>query len=405
MAERNPLLTDFLVIGGGIVGLNVARALRKRFSNASVTVLEKEEECGRHASGRNSGVLHAGFYYPPDSLKAKFTRDGNQRWTEYCQEKRLPIRKCGKLVVAQNAAEVSTLRTLWERGKANGVPVELVSAADARKIEPRAITHEQALHSPSTSVVDPDALMRSVREDAAAEGVVIRTGVSYLGRKGGTILTSQGPVQAGYTVNAAGLYADKIARDFGFSQDYRILPFKGLYLYSEEPVGSFRTHVYPVPDARYPFLGVHVTVTVDGRAKIGPTAVPALWREQYEGWENFQWSELCEILWRQSGLLLFSGFDFKRLAWEELQKIRRPHLVAQAARLAEGVRPEQYRRWGKPGVRAQLVHLKKRKLEMDFILEYDRNSLHILNAVSPGLTCAIPFAEHVCGTIAGLSHF
>lgn len=386
---------DFLVVGGGVVGLSIARELRRRRRDASVVLLDKEEGPARHASGRNSGVLHAGFYYTADSLKARFTRAGNLAWTGYCRERRLPLRACGKLVVASRPEELPVLDELLRRGRANGVPVSEVDEKTAREIEPRARTLGRALHSPTTSVVDPAACVEALAADAAAEGVDLRWGCAYLGRSGKAVRTSRGELEAGYLINAAGLYADRVARDFGFSRRYRILPFKGLYLYSDEPAGAFRAHVYPVPDIRNPFLGVHVTVTVDGRAKIGPTAIPALWRENYGGLEGFSASELAEILARQAGLLLGADFDFRRLAWEEARKNSRRVMVSLAARLASGVEPSRYRRWGRPGIRAQLMDVEKRSLVMDFLLEGDGGSLHVLNAVSPGFTCAFPFAAHV----------
>ncbi|NIP72585.1 MAG: FAD-dependent oxidoreductase, partial [Gammaproteobacteria bacterium] len=216
------------------------------------------------------------------------------------------------------------------------------------------------------------------------------------GRNGSGVRTSAGVFEAGYVVNAAGLYADRIARDFGFSEHYRILPFKGLYLYSDEPPGAIRTNIYPVPDLRNPFLGVHFTVTADGHAKIGPTAIPAFWREQYTGFANFSLGELVDILVRQAGLFFGSSFDFKSLAVEELRKYVRSHLVKLAGALMEDVRPAHYKRWGKPGIRAQLLDVKQRKLEMDFVFEHDDRSMHVLNAVSPGFTCSLPFAHHLC---------
>jgi len=387
---------DFLVIGGGIVGVSIARALKSRFGGASVAVIEKESACGLHASGRNSGVIHAGFYYSADSLKAKFTREGNRTLIEYCEAREIPVNRCGKLVVAQSAADLPMLDELVRRGTANGVPVQALSAEEARSIEPRVKTFERALFSPNTATADPRLVMQSLEADAVKEGVRIQHDAGYLRRAGGgKIVTAGGEFDPGYIVNAAGLYSDKIARDFGFSERYRILPFKGIYLYSEEPPGSFRTHIYPVPDLRNPFLGVHFTVTVDGRAKIGPTAIPAFWREQYRAFDNFRFGEFVEVLVREAGLMLSSNFDFKQLALEELKKYSKPYLVALAGRLAEGVRAGDYRRWGAPGIRAQLLDIKSRKLEMDFILEGDGRSMHVLNAVSPGWTCAMPFATYV----------
>lgn len=390
---------DFLVIGGGILGLAVARELKRRHPNARIVVIEKEIECGAHASGRNSGVLHAGFYYTAESLKARFTRIGNERLTRYCESKRLAIRKCGKLVVAQDASDLPQLDELLRRGKLNGVRLESVSADEARKIEPRVKTFERALYSPATSSVDPLAVTLAMKEDALAEGVEVHVRTAYLGRRGTAVRTTQGEYDAGFVLNAAGLYADRVALDFGFSQGYRILPFKGLYLYSEEPAGAFRTNIYPVPDLRNPFLGVHFTIRVDGKAKIGPTATPAFWREQYDGLGGFRARECAEILFREAGLFFSAGFDFRRLAVEEMLKMSRSRMVALASRLAEGVRASDYVHWGKPGIRAQLVDVRKKKLEMDFVLEGDAFSLHILNAVSPGFTCALPFAEYVCDQV------
>jgi L-2-hydroxyglutarate oxidase LhgO len=393
---------DFLVIGGGVVGLSIARELKRRRPDSSVSLLDKEDGPSRHGSGRNSGVLHAGFYYAADSLKARFTRAGNLAWTEYCRERDLPLRVCGKLVVASSEGDLPVLDELLRRGRANGVPVQEVDEKTAREIEPRARTLGRALHSPSTAVVDPAACMAALAEDAGREGIELRWREAYAGRDGRAVRTSKGRLEAGFVVNAAGLYADRVARDFGFSERYRILPFKGLYLYSDEPAGSFRTHVYPVPDIRNPFLGVHFTVTVDGRVKIGPTAIPALWRENYGGLSGFSAVELAEIALRQAGLFFGAGFDFRRLAWEEIRKNSRRVMTGLASRLASGVDPRLYRRWGKPGIRAQLIDIETKKLVMDFLMEGDRKSLHVLNAVSPGFTCAFPFAAHVVDRVDAL---
>jgi L-2-hydroxyglutarate oxidase LhgO len=213
------------------------------------------------------------------------------------------------------------------------------------------------------------------------------------------VRTTSGDLEAGFVVNAAGLYADRLAKTAGFAAGYRILPFKGLYLYSSEPAGAFRTNLYPVPDLGYPFLGVHVTVTVDGHAKIGPTAIPCLWREQYDWRHGFHLGELAVIAADMTRLALGAGFDFRSLALEEMRKYHRPTLVARAAALADGIRVSDYTRWGRPGIRAQLVDVRKRTLVQDFVLESDARSLHVLNAVSPGFTCALPFAAHVCDEV------
>ena len=395
--------SDFLVIGGGIIGLNIARQLKRLYPDLTVTVIEKEPQCGTHASGRNSGVLHAGFYYTPDSLKAKFTRVGNLRLSEYCESKNIPVNKCGKLVVTKSQADFTGLEELVRRARANAIPVQEVTEQEAKALEPRVKTFERALYSPTTSTVDPRLVLQQMATDAQREGVRIHCGVHYVSRKAKKIYTSKEPYLAGYVVNAAGLFADVIARDYGFSQEYKILPFKGLYLYSNEAAGSIRTNIYPVPDLGNPFLGVHVTVTADGKAKIGPTAIPVFWREHYGGLANFNLGEFFDLFVRQVHLLISSEFDFKRLAVQEIQKYSRKHLVSLIADLLDGVHPSQFQSWGVPGIRAQLVHVKTRKLEMDFVLEGDDRSMHILNAISPGFTCALPFAEYVCEEIQRVS--
>jgi len=389
------ITSDFLIVGGGIIGINIARELKKAFSDSRVILIEKESSCGLHASGRNSGVLHAGFYYSPDSLKASFTCFGNRMLTEYCDNKKIPINRCGKLVVAKDLSEHSALDELLRRGKTNGVKLENISEKEALSIEPRVKTCERAIFSPATSTVNPNQLMQSMTRDALHAGVEIHCGVVFLGKTSNGILTSSGVYQAGYIVNAAGLYADRIAREFGFSERYRILPFKGLYLYSSEPPGSMRTNIYPVPDLRNPFLGVHFTVTADGKAKIGPTAIPAFWRENYRGLENFVFSEFVEISMRELRLLVSSGFDFMRLAVDEVRKYCRTRMISLASSLARNVTKENYKTWGKSGIRAQLLDIRKQELEMDFVFEGDDRSMHILNAVSPAFTCSIPFSEYI----------
>jgi L-2-hydroxyglutarate oxidase LhgO len=393
------VLSDFLIIGGGIIGINIARELKRLFRDATVILVEKEAECGLHASGRNSGVLHAGFYYSPDSLKAKFTRLGNRYLTRYCESKNIPINKCGKLVVAKDSNDHAFLDELLKRGASNGIELQVVNEKEAKEIEPRVKTCERAIFSPTTATVDPISVVAAMKRDAVDEGVHVQCGVRYIKKQKSSVQTSSGVYEAGYVINAAGLYADKIARDFGFSEQYRILPFKGLYLYSDEPPGAIRTNVYPVPNLNNPFLGVHFTVTATGRVKIGPTAIPALWRENYEGIDNFQLAEFTEILVRSCGLMALSNFDFKRLALQEVIKYSRRRMVALASALMDGVRREDYLRWGRPGIRAQLVDIKERRLEMDFVIQGDHRSMHILNAVSPAFTCSYPFSQYVCQQI------
>ncbi len=391
----SPSHPDILVVGGGIVGLAVARAARSRWPDAAVTLLEKEDEVGLHGSGRNSGVLHAGFYYSADSLKARFSRDGTRAWTELCLERGLAINRCGKLVVAQGPEELEGLAELKRRGDRNGVALKEVTAEEAREIDPAVKTFQRALFSPTTASVDPAEVTRALASDARDAGVRMVFGARATGRKGRALATSKGTFEAGYLINAAGLYADKLAQAYGFGEDLDILPFKGIYLYGDPEVKRPRVHIYPVPKLSRPWLGVHYTIDVKGQVKIGPTAIPAFWRENYRGFENFNLREALSILGIEAGLFLRNDFEFREIAAEEMKKYLRSVLVKQGALLVDGTPMGSFRTWGKPGIRAQLFHKKERKMLMDFLLEGDGESLHILNAVSPAFTCALPFADFV----------
>ena len=188
---------DFLVIGGGVIGLSIARELRRRQQAARVVVIEKEPSCGAHSSGRNSGVLHAGFYYSPDTLKAKFTRLGNERLTAYCEQKGIALNRCGKLVVAKGPEDLPSLDELLRRGRANGIDLDELSEADAKRIEPRVKTHERALFSPRTSTVNPLHVVEAMQADAQSEGVEIRLGVAYMDRQTAGVRTTAGTIGAG----------------------------------------------------------------------------------------------------------------------------------------------------------------------------------------------------------------
>ena len=388
--------TDFLVIGGGVIGVNLALQAKRLYPDASVTLLEKEADCGQHASGRNSGVLHAGFYYTADTLKASLTKNGCRLLTDYCIEHGLGINRCGKIVLAKNDEELPVLDELLKRAQNNDVELIEVTEAEAREIEPRVRFHKRALYSPSTASVNPREVMQEFVSDAKNAGIHLLTNAKYLSSKEGVVSTTQGKIDAGYVINAAGLYADNIAKQFGFAEHYHILPFKGLYLYANNKlVPPLRTNIYPVPDLRNPFLGVHHTITSDGHTKIGPTAIPCFWREHYHGLQNFNMAEFWDVITREAELFIRNDFGFRKLALEEMQKIYRPKIVKLASELVLGVKQEHYTQWGTPGIRAQLLDTRNRKLEMDFKVEGDNRSFHVLNAVSPAFTCSISFSEYV----------
>ncbi len=390
---------EFVIIGAGIIGLSVALEIRKKRPGSKILIIEKEESVGCHASGRNSGVLHAGFYYTADSLKAKFTRLGNEYLKAYCSKKNIRINHCGKLVVTKDEADLNSLNELFLRAEKNKVVFQEYSLSQAQKIEPRVLTYKKAGWSPNTSVVNPNEVLKSLVADVEASGISIKYNVQYKAFDGKSILTSSGPVQSDFYINTAGLYADKIAKDFGFSQNFTILPFKGLYLSCTSKNKKLNTNIYPVPNLNNPFLGVHHTITIDGSSKIGPTAIPAFWREHYDGLQRFNLSEFASITKEEMRLFFNSDPTFRTLAFEEIKKYSKKKLVREAALQASGVDLKDYQVWCKPGIRAQLLNVKTKKLEMDFKIEGDSKSLHVLNAVSPAFTCSQPFSEYICELI------
>jgi L-2-hydroxyglutarate oxidase LhgO len=384
---------DFLVIGAGILGLSVARELSGRYHDSRIVLIEKEARPAEHASGRNSGVLHAGLYYPENTLKARFTVEGNRTMTEYCLEHGLPINRCGKVVVARNQTDLETLHELRRRGEAGGVELELLDEKGLAEVEPNAKTHGSALYSPSTSTVSPLAVCRHI-ESSLSGSVMVSYSDRMVGVSRDTAVTSRGRVRFRHAVNCAGLYADKVAGLFGAGRGYAIVPFKGLYAKYEDET-FLRRHVYPVPDLSFPFLGVHFTIGVDGSLKIGPNAAPAFWRENYSGLSRFSVSESFQAAVNLMRLYARNSGGFRKLVAGEVGRRGRRALAGQAAGLVRGMDESRIGRFLAPGIRAQLVDVRRSEMVMDFLIEQAERSTHVLNAVSPGFTCAPVFARHI----------
>ncbi|MEI7998748.1 MAG: L-2-hydroxyglutarate oxidase [Candidatus Omnitrophota bacterium] len=386
---------DFVIIGSGIIGLTMAHAIKSRSSSASILIVDKEPQEAQHASGRNSGVLHAGFYYSADSLKAKFTVEGNRAMKAYVRARGLKMNECGKLVVAQNEHELDQLQELFRRGKRNGSNVSLIDEAHARELEPNVKTFKQALYSPDTASVDPKEVCQAIKEDLIKQGVLFAYDTKYLGHKNSVIITSRGEMEAGKFINCAGLYADNIAHDYNFGLKYTMIPFKGLYLKYTKNKTDVKMNIYPVPNLKNPFLGVHYTKTVGGDIKIGPTAIPAFWREHYDSSSALNVPELAEVLFFESKLFLKDSFGFRQLAFEEMRKYNKDYFVSLATAMVQSIDPNGFTEWTKPGIRAQLLDKEKLSLVQDFAVEGDNRSVHVLNAVSPAFTCAFVFSQYV----------
>lgn len=393
--------TDILVVGGGVIGLTIAIELRRRFPHRRTIVVEGEHSHAAHGSGRNSGVLHSGIYYPPGSLKAQMCGRGATAMREYCLARGLPLMPLGKVLIPTRVEDDPQLDVLASRAESNGVVAEMLTASRLAIEEPCARSPTgRALLVPITAVCDPRAVMRSLAGDAAEAGVEITLGwraVRFDPAARRATNTSGSSIQYDLLVNAAGLHADWVAHAFGIARHLRILPFRGLY-WKLDPAAGIRIKrlLYPVPDLRVPFLGVHTTTACDGTVYLGPTAIPALGRENYRGLRGLRVGDALQIL-RVSALQFCRNTDgFRRLALVEAGKLSRRRFAEAVQRLVPTVRAEHLLPCEKVGMRPQLYDSDSGRLVNDFLVERGPSSVHVLNAISPAFTCSIPFASFVC---------
>ena len=384
-----------LIIGTGIVGLTIVRKLVETgFDN--IGIIEKEPDVGYHASGRNSGVLHAGIYYAPDSFKATSCLRGNLRMQKYCREKGLPIENTGKVIVARNESELPVLHELFKRAEANGAKVDLIDEKALESIEPNAKTFKQAIYSHYTAVVDPKKVLQALKADLVKSGRVrFFFGHCFRGLKGSsTIITNRGDIRYKYLINAAGAYSDRIAKAFGLGNHFRLIPFKGIYhKLVEDRSHLVKGSIYPVPDIRNPFLGVHFTRNVYGQVYLGPTAIPAFGRENYGLIHGID-REGPKILFNDAQLF-FHNDKFRNVALTEPRKYLFPWFFRDAARLVKHLKPDDVEPSPKAGIRAQLVDWRTKELVQDFCLLKNNSSLHILNPVSPAFTSSMDLADKI----------
>ena len=384
-----------VVVGGGIVGLAVAERFLQENPTARVTVVEKEHGWGRHQTGRNSGVIHSGLYYPPGSAKARWCRAGAAELLRLCREEGVPHSVTGKLVVATDPSELDRIEALRTRGEANGLAVRRLDAAEAREYEPH-VAARAALHVPETGIVDYPAVCRVLVRRLRAAGADLRTGVeltSAVERADAvTVETTGGEVAADLVVNCAGLQADVVSRLTGHEPSVRIVPFRGEYReLAPEAALLVRGLVYPVPDPSLPFLGVHLTRGIDGHVHAGPNAVLALAREGYR-WSDVRPAEVA-------GTLAWPGF------WRLARRQARTGAAEVARSLSTRRFGDSLRRLvpelrdgdllsSPAGVRAQAVARDGRLVD-DFLVERAGRVVHLLNAPSPAATASLEIARHV----------
>lgn len=391
---------DYLVIGGGIVGVSTAWQLQSRFPNKSVLLIEKEAGFSHHQTGHNSGVLHAGVYYAPGSLKAEFCKVGVQKTTEFCSKHDIPLENCGKLLVATSPLEVERMQALYARCLKNGLDVELIDKQELKKREPN-IVGLGAIAVATTSIVNYRQVTEKMAQEFVEAGgeIALNTEITHLaessnnvslvGVSGGKRIHYQGQ----FLVVCSGLMADRMTRMMGIDTDFQIIPYRGEYYRLPEKYNKIVNHlIYPIPDPALPFLGVHLTRMVDGSVTVGPNAVQGWKREGY-GKVNVSLRDVLDMVsfsgfWKVSAKHLKTGLIESKNSWWKPGYLKLVNQYCPKIKL-EDLQPYP------AGIRAQAV-LKDGTLVHDFLFAESHRSLHVCNAPSPAATSAIPIGGYIC---------
>ena len=391
---------DIVIIGAGIVGLSIANQLLERKICSNIIIIEKEKKLGLHSSGRNSGVLHAGIYYKPGSLKAKVCVEGAKRLKKWVKDRDLPLKECGKVIVPSTAEEDKQLDILYERGRKNSAVVEMWEPkALSKKFQYIESFSGRALWSPNTTVVNPKVIIDHLKNELIQRGVEIKTDASnykLFPAKKLIVLNAETAISYKHLYNCAGLNADKIAHQFNIAKNMTILPFKGLYwqLKRTAPIMP-DVNIYPVPDLNVPFLGVHFTPSAEETqtVSIGPTATPALGRENYQGLDGIELNSTLDLFSTITSQYLLNRGNFRKYVHEQALLFVKPLLVASARKLIPSLSSDDFVPSNKVAIRAQLFNKDTQSLEDDFLCMSAYGSTHILNAISPAFTASFALAD------------
>lgn len=392
---------DYVIVGGGIVGISTAWQLKQRCPDKSVLLIEKESSLGQHQTGHNSGVIHSGIYYDPTSLKARFCREGLDQTVHFCKEHGIPFEQCGKLLVATDLPEKERMLKLFERSKDNQIDTELLSEQQLKELEPD-IRGIGAIRVPATGIVDYTKICRKMSELFTASAGVVRLGEEVTAltetSEGVQIQTTGGSVSARFLICCAGLMADRLTQMLNIPIDFSIIPYRGEYYKLPDIKSGLVKHlIYPIPDPDMPFLGIHLTRMIDGSITVGPNAV--------QGWKREGYGKLNFSVRDTSQMLMFPGFwrvvvrhfdsalsELKNSLWKRgyLKRVQR---YCPSISLAD-LKPYP------AGIRAQAV-LKDGTLVHDFLFVDSNKSLHVCNAPSPAATSAIPIGRYIVDKVLG----
>jgi len=390
---------DFIVIGAGIVGLSIARELIKSNKDSEILVIEKENAAGKHASGRNSGVLHSGLYYPDNTLKSKVCSKGSRLMFDYCVENNLPVSRIGKVIVPTSYEDDKTLDILYKRALSSGIDVDLIDERQLLDIEPYVYSISgRSLHSPNTAIIDPEKIINKIVSDLISKGVEImyNTKITRADPSCSQVTTSNGiNFTYGHLYNASGQFTDKISHLFNVGVDYTILPFKGNYRKLVNTNVNINGLVYPAPNLNMPFLGIHSVKNMKGEIFFGPSSIPAFGRENYEGIKGVNFADASSISFHLIYQYIENNHNFRGFSHEEFYRFFKVKFLESARLLFPSLGADDLIHSSKTGIRAQLLNKKKHVLEMDFIVESTDNTTHVLNSVSPAFTSAFEFSKYI----------
>lgn len=388
-------MADYIIIGGGIVGLSTAYALTKEKPEATIVILEKEQQVASHQTGNNSGVIHSGIYYKPGSLKARLAKSGNESMRLFAEEHGIDVDICGKVIVASEEKELPFLEDLYERGLENGLNIRKLNQEELREKEPH-VNGIAAIHVPTAGIINYKQVSNKLSELVQAAGAEVKSGTAVTGMKehdaGVTVDTDKGRFEGKYLINCAGLQSDRMAKLAGYHLDVKIVPFRGeYYKFVETSRHLVRNLIYPVPNPDFPFLGAHFTRMIDGNVDAGPNAVLGFKREGYKK-SDINWKDLSEVL-------LYKGFwklarpYLKEGTGEMIRSVNKKKFVKNLQKLLPEVREEDLIP-GPRGVRAQALSVDGKMVD-DFYIVPGRNSLHVCNAPSPAATASLEIGKEI----------
>ena len=394
---------DVVILGGGIVGLSIAKQLLEKKASLSIAIVDKESILAQHNSGRNSGVLHAGIYYKPETLKAKVCVKGARRLKKWILDNKLPINACGKVVLPTVETQDPQLDVLLNRGIQNGAEVDLIDKEELHKLAPLARTASgRALYSPGTCVTNPRLVMEHLAKELTDNGLTI-----YLSSEAYSVdklrksitLRNGLVLNYGYLVNSTGIHALEIAKKFDVGDRYKVIPFKGNYWALKNP-GSFNitTNLYPVPDLNVPFLGVHFTPSaINDQVYIGPTATPALGLENYKNLEKIEISTIFSSLFTLSRQFVTNTGNMRKYVQEQSLMWSKYIAIEHIKRLIPSIKLSDLKNSDKVGIRPQLYDCIQNN-EDDLVCISSDSSVHVLNAISPAFTASFELADHIIST-------